>query len=443
MLISVYGSAVFGVDAQLIIIEVNIDVGIGYHLVGLPDNAVRESNFRIPAVLQNIGTITFKHPDYVFESYYDGSSDFNKNYALPTFVKANKHLPGVQSRADIDAAGRWNISENIRTNLEKVEELYLHTIAQEKEIEALVLITTLDNWRRISHMISDKVYERLTGEKGYFDTRILYVSESGPKNKRIKKLAIMDQDGANHRHLTSGKELVLTPRFNPVKQEITYLSYFKNLPRVYLLNIETGNQEVVGDFPGMTFAPRFSPDGSKIIMSLAKDGNSDIYVMDLKSRVVTRLTTNAAIDTSPSYSPDGRKITFNSDRGGSQQLYVMDNDGRNQKRISNKGGNYATPVWSPRGDLIAFTKNFKGSYAIGVMRTNGEGERLLTESWYQEAPSWSPNGRVLTFYRETPANDTGQGHSSTLWSIDLTGFNERKIDTPQDGSDPSWSNLLQ
>ena len=313
----------------------------------------------------------------------------------------------------------------------------------EKEIEALVLITTLDNWRRISHMISDKVYERLTGERGYFDTRILYVSESGPKNQRIKKLAIMDQDGANHRHLTSGKELVLTPRFNPTKQEITYLSYFKNLPWVYLLNIETGNQEVVGDFPGMTFAPRFSPDGSKIIMSLAKDGNSDIYVMDLKSRVVTRLTTNSAIDTSPSYSPDGKKITFNSDRGGSQQIYVMDNDGRNQKRISNKGGNYATPVWSPRGDLIAFTKNFKGSYAIGVMRTNGEGERLLTENWYQEAPSWSPNGRVLTFYRETPANEAGQGHSSTLWSIDLTGFNERKIDTPQDGSDPSWSNLLQ
>jgi TolB protein len=313
----------------------------------------------------------------------------------------------------------------------------------EKEIEALVLITTLDNWRRISHMISDKVYERLTGERGYFDTRILYVSESGPKNQRIKKLAIMDQDGANHRHLTSGKELVLTPRFNPTKQEITYLSYFKNLPRVYLLNIETGNQEVVGDFPGMTFAPRFSPDGSKIIMSLAKDGNSDIYVMDLKSRVVTRLTTNSAIDTSPSYSPDGKKITFNSDRGGSQQIYVMDNDGRNQKRISNKGGNYATPVWSPRGDLIAFTKNFKGSYAIGVMRTNGEGERLLTENWYQEAPSWSPNGRVLTFYRETAANEAGQGHSSTLWSIDLTGFNERKIDTPQDGSDPSWSNLLQ
>ena len=313
----------------------------------------------------------------------------------------------------------------------------------EKELEALVLITTLDNWRRISHMISDKVYERLTGEKGYFDTRILYVSESGPKNQRIKKLAIMDQDGENHRHLTSGKELVLTPRFNPTKQEITYLSYFKNLPRVYLLNIETGNQEVVGDFPGMTFAPRFSPDGNKIIMSLAKDGNSDIYVMDLKSRVVTRLTNNPAIDTSPSYSPDGKKITFNSDRGGSQQIYVMDNDGRNQKRISNEGGNYATPVWSPRGDLIAFTKNFKGNYAIGVMRTNGEGERLLTENWYQEAPSWSPNGRVLIFYRETATNEDGQGHSSTLWSIDLTGFNEREIETPQDGSDPAWSNLLQ
>ena len=313
----------------------------------------------------------------------------------------------------------------------------------EKEIEALVLITTIDNWRRISHMIADKIYERLTGEEGYFDTRILYVSENGPKNNRIKKLAIMDQDSFNHRYLTSGKELVLTPRFNPVKQEITYLSYFKNLPRVYLLDIQTGIQEVVGDFPGMTFAPRFSPDGDKIIMSLARDGNSDIYVMDLKSRVVERLTDSPAIDTSPSYSPDGKKITFNSDRGGSQQIYVMDNKGRNQKRISRGTGNYATPVWSPRGDLIAFTKNFQGRYFIGVMRIDGTGERLLTENWYQEAPSWSSNGRVLIFYRETKADDTGEGHSSSLWSIDLTGFNERKIETPEDASDPSWSRLIQ
>ena len=313
----------------------------------------------------------------------------------------------------------------------------------EKEIEALVLITTIDNWRRISHMIADKIYERLTGEEGYFDTRILYVSENGPKNNRIKKLAIMDQDSFNHRYLTSGKELVLTPRFNPVKQEITYLSYFKNLPRVYLLDIQTGIQEVVGDFPGMTFAPRFSPDGEKIIMSLARDGNSDIYVMDIKSRVVERLTDNPAIDTSPSYSPDGKKITFNSDRGGSQQIYVMDNKGRNQTRISRGTGNYATPVWSPRGDLIAFTKNFQGRYFIGVMRTDGTGERLLTENWYQEAPSWSSNGRVLIFYRETKADDTGKGHSSSLWSIDLTGFNERKIETPEDASDPSWSRLIQ
>ena len=313
----------------------------------------------------------------------------------------------------------------------------------EKEIEALVLITTKDNWRRISHMIADKIYGRLTGEEGYFDTRILYVSENGPKNNRIKKLAIMDQDSFNHRYLTSGKELVLTPRFNPVKQEITYLSYFKNLPRVYLLDIQTGIQEIVGDFPGMTFAPRFSPDGNKIIMSLARDGNSDIYVMDLKSRVVERLTDSPAIDTSPSYSPDGKKITFNSDRGGSQQIYVMDNKGRNQKRISRGTGNYATPVWSPRGDLIAFTKNFQGQYFIGVMRTDGTGERLLTENWYQEAPSWSSNGRVLIFYRETKADDTGKGHSSSLWSIDLTGFNERKIETPEDASDPSWSRLIQ
>ena len=324
----------------------------------------------------------------------------------------------------------------------KVEFRLWDTLA-EKEIEALVLITTQENWRRVSHMIADKIYERLTGEEGYFDTRIVYVSEEGPKNKRVKKLAIMDQDSFNHRFLTSGKELVLTPRFNPVRQEITYLSYFKNLPRVYLLDIQTGIQEVVGDFPGMTFAPRFSPDGNKIIMSLAREGNSDIYVMDLVTRIVERLTDNPAIDTSPSYSPDGRKITFNSDRGGSQQIYVMDSNGRNQKRISKGTGNYATPVWSPRGDLIAFTKNFQGQYFIGVMRVDGTGERLLTENWYQEAPSWSSNGRVLIFYRETKADDQGKGHSSSIWSIDLTGFNERKIPTPNDASDPSWSKLIQ
>ena len=313
----------------------------------------------------------------------------------------------------------------------------------EKEIEGLVLITTVENWRRISHMIADKIYQRLTGEEGYFDTRIAYVAEEGPKNKRIKKLAIMDQDGANHKFLTSGRELVLTPRFNPVRQEIAYLSYFKNLPRVYLLNIQTGVQEVVGDFPGMTFAPRFSPDGNKIIMSLARDGNSDIYVMDLVSRVVERLTDSPAIDTSPSYSPDGKKITFNSDRGGSQQIYVMDSNGRNQKRVSKDSGNYATPVWSPRGDLIAFTKNYQGQYFIGVMRTDGSGERLLTENWYQEAPAWSSNGRVLVFYRETKSDAEGIGHSSSIWSIDLTGFNERKLTTPLDASDPSWSKLIQ
>jgi len=368
-----------------------------------------------------------------------------KSINKEAFIQENQsmHLrPRFEDWRLIKAQGLITGDLSLEGEKLKVEFRLWDTLA-EKEIEALVLITTQENWRRVSHMIADKIYERLTGEEGYFDTRIVYVSEEGPKNKRVKKLAIMDQDSFNHRFLTSGKELVLTPRFNPVRQEITYLSYFKNLPRVYLLNIQTGIQEVVGDFPGMTFAPRFSPDGNKIIMSLAREGNSDIYVMDLITRIVERLTDNPAIDTSPSYSPDGRRITFNSDRGGSQQIYVMDSNGRNQKRISKGSGNYATPVWSPRGDLIAFTKNFQGQYFIGVMRVDGTGERLLTENWYQEAPSWSSNGRVLIFYRETRADDEGKGHSSSIWSIDLTGFNERKISTPNDASDPSWSKLIQ
>jgi len=238
-------------------------------------------------------------------------------------------------------------------------EFRLWDILAGREMMALAFTTVPSNWRRVGHIISDKVYERLTGEKGYFDTRIIYVSEEGPKTARVKKLAIMDQDGFNTKYLTLGNELVLTPRFNPTSQMVTYLSYFKNLPRVYLLDIETGIQEVVGDFPGMTFAPRFSPDGKKIIMSFAKDGNSDIYTMDLENRIVEKITNHPSIDTSPSYSPDGKYITFNSDRSGYQQIYVMKNDGTDVKRISFGNGLYGTPVWSPRGDLIAFTKEKK------------------------------------------------------------------------------------
>ena len=321
-------------------------------------------------------------------------------------------------------------------------EFRLWDILAGKEMMALAFTTVPNNWRRVGHIITDKVYERLTGEKGYFDTRIIYVAEEGPKTRRIKKLAIMDQDGANNKFLTLGNELVLTPRFNPTSQMVTYLSYFRNLPRVYLLDIETGMQEVVGDFPGMTFAPRFSPDGKKIIMSFAKDGNSDIYTMDLENRIVEKITNHPSIDTSPSYSPDGKYICFNSDRSGYQQIYIMRSDGSKVKRISFGKGLYGTPVWSPRGDLIAFTKLHKGKFYIGVMRTDGSGERLLTENFYQEAPSWSPNGRVLIFYRETKTDEKGEGFSAKLWSIDLTGYNERLVNTLTDASDPSWSSLL-
>jgi len=311
------------------------------------------------------------------------------------------------------------------------------------QMTGLRYYTSPQNWRRIAHLISDSIYKRLTGESGYFDTRIVYISETGPAIAKIKRLAIMDQDGHNHKFLTKGDELVLTPRFSPTAQEITYLSYFNDNPRVYLYNIDSGKQEILGDFPGMTFAPRFSPDGNKVIMSQANKGNSDIYVMELRTRKIKRLTKNSAIDTSPSYSPDSRQITFNSDRGGSQQIYVMDANGKNIKRISFGKGRYSTPVWSPRGDLIAFTKQSKGRFYIGVMRPDGSGERLLTESYLDEGPTWSPNGRVLMFFRQQPYDRQGRGGETQLWSIDLTGYNERQMVTPLDASDPAWSPLIR
>jgi TolB protein len=337
----------------------------------------------------------------------------------------------VQGRVEFVQAGQLRV------------EFRLWDVYAEQQMVGLAYVTVADNWRQVAHIIADAVYKRITGEEGYFNTRIVYISESGPIRRRVKRLAIMDQDGENHKFLTGGEALVLTPRFSPTQQEITYLSFYGDLPRVYIFNIDTGHQEILGEFPGMTFAPRFSPNGREIIMSMAKDGNSEIYSMDLRTRVVKQLTKHSAIDTSPSYSPNASQIVFNSDRGNSQQLYVMSASGGNVRRISYGKGRYATPVWSPRGDLIAFTKFTRGRFYIGVMRTDGSGERLLAEDFLVEAPTWSPNGRVLMFFRQEPTKTDGTGGRSRLFSIDLTGHNEREVVTPVDASDPAWSPIIR
>ncbi|MGH6858930.1 MAG: Tol-Pal system beta propeller repeat protein TolB [Phyllobacterium sp.] len=308
-----------------------------------------------------------------------------------------------------------------------------------QQLEGQQFFTAPDSWRRVAHIIADAIYERLTGEKGYFDTRVVFVDESGSKEKRIKRLGIMDQDGANVRYLTNGKDLVLTPRFSPSRQEITYMSYEGGKPQIYLLQLETGQRELVGNFPGMTIAPRFSPDGQKVIMSLLQeDGSANVYAMDLRSRTTTRLTSTSAIDTGASYSPDGSQVVFESDRGGRPQIYKMGADGSNPQRISFGDGSYSTPVWSPRGDLIAFTKQSGGQFSIGVMKTDGSGERILTSGYHDEGPTWAPNGRVLMFFRMPPGSA-----SPHLMTVDLTGRNIRQIQTPNLASDPAWSPLLE
>jgi TolB protein len=293
-----------------------------------------------------------------------------------------------------------------------------------------------DNWRRVAHKIADAIYERIIGEKGYFDTRVVFIEESGPKNQRVKKLAIMDQDGYGTRYLSRGDDLVLTPRFSPSSQMIAYMSFAGGNPRVYLLNIETGKRELLGNFPNMSFAPRFSPDGRSVVFSLQEGGNSNLYVMAIGQKTPQRLTQGAAIDTAPSYSPDGSQIVFESDRGGKPQLYVMPAGGGEAQRISFGEGSYNTPVWSPRGDYIAFTKQYQGQFAIGVIRPDGSGERLLTSGYHNEGPTWAPNGRVLMFFRD-------QGGGPKLYSIDITGYNEQQVPTQAFASDPAWSPPLQ
>jgi TolB protein len=317
-------------------------------------------------------------------------------------------------------------------------EFRLWDVTSGQQVAGQQYVTDPNNSRRVAHIISDAIFTRITGEKGFFDTRVVFIDETGPKERRRKRLAIMDQDGQSVRYLTRGDELVVTPRFSPSSQEVTYMSFGQGGdPRVFLLNIESGQREVVGNFPGMTFAPRFSPDGQRIVMSLTQGTSSNLYAMDLRSRNTTRLSDSSAIDTSPSYSPDGSRIVFESDRGGAQQIYVMSGSGGSAQRISFGEGRYSTPVWSPKGDYIAFTKQGKGSFAIGVMKPDGSGERILTEGYHNEGPTWAPNGLYLMFFR-----DPGGQAGAKIYMMDVFGRGEFPVPTPSFASDPAWGPLL-
>jgi TolB protein len=388
-----------------------------------------------------------------------GQDDGDTANAVTQIVSANLQRSGlfapidptayIERIASVDAVPRFPDWRNINAQAlvtgrigrqadgRLQAEFRLWDVLAGQQLDGKQYLTTPDNWRRIAHIISDAIYERLTGQGGYFDTRVVFVDETGPAERRVKRLAIMDQDGANVRYLTRGDELVLTPRFSPSTQEITYMAYGQGDPRVYLYNIETGQREIVGNFPGMSFSPRFSPDGQRVIMSLQEGGNSNLFVMDLRSKATTRLTDTQAIDTAPSYSPDGSRICFESDRGGRQQIYVMNAGGGAAQRVSFGDGTYSTPVWSPRGDYIAFTRQSQSKFAIGVMKPDGTGERILTEGFHNEGPTFSPNGRVIMFFR-----DPGGNAGPSLYSVDISGRNEQRVPTPSYASDPAWSPLL-
>ena len=313
---------------------------------------------------------------------------------------------------------------------------YLYDVALRTEVVRAGYVVQPRDWRRTAHKCADAIYSKLSGESPFFDSRIVYIAETGPKNKRIKRLAIMDSDGANHRFLTNGQAMALTPRYSPDYKSILFLSYQGARARVFIHDLASGQQKLVTESNNPTFAPRWSPDGKTILFSMAIAGNTDIYSVPTAGGTPRRLTNAPGIDIGGSFSPDGRRIVFESDRSGSQQIYVMGADGATQQRISSGGGRYATPEWSPRGDQIAFTK-IAGNFRIGIMTPGGGGERLLTDSWQDEAPSWAPNGRLVQFFR----TNMGSGKTS-IWQVDLTGVNERRIPTPVDGSDPAWGPLL-
>ena len=351
-----------------------------------------------------------------------GSFDAPVSYADWRAVNAQALITGAVAAS----GGRLNVKFRL-----------FDVVSGQQMGEGLQFSGGTDGWRRMAHKVADAVYSRITGEGGYFDTRVVFVAETGPRDNRRKQLAIMDQDGANVRYLTDGNALVFAPRFSPTGDRILFTSYETGFPRIYLMDLSNLRRQALADQPGtMTFAPRFAPDGRTVIYSLARGGTTDLYALDLGSSRISQLTNAPSIATAPSFSPDGRQIVFESDRAGTQQLYIMPAGGGEARRISAGSGRYGTPVWSPRGDLIAFTKSHQGRFHIGVMRIDGSNERLLTASFLDEGPTWAPNGRVIMFTRETAGGDP------QLFSVDISGRNLRRIPTETAASDPAWSPLL-
>jgi TolB protein len=361
----------------------------------------------------------------------DPASFVPNSVANGTPVWANWSILGAQALVTGDVADQGNGQLRV--------EFRLWNVASQSQVQGTAYTTTEANWRRIAHIIGDVVYQQMIGEKGYFDSRVAYISDAGPVTSPIRRLAVMDYDGANNQFLTDGSSMALSPQFNPTRQQLAFVSFQDNSPRVYLFDLQTGSQQLVGSFGDLTIGPRFSPDGGSLLMSVSRGGGAAIVRVGANGGGMTELTDFNSINVTPSYSPDGSQIVFNSDRDGNQQLFVMGADGTAPKRISFGDGQYAEPAWSPRGDLIAYTFWGSGGFSIGVMQPDGTGERILSQGFLVEGATFCPNGRVIMFYRQTP---TETGHDSRLVTIGIDGFNERLTDTPTNASDPSWSPLL-
>lgn len=389
------------------------------------NNTVKNLSKQIPEIIRNdlLSSQLFRmiNPDALLSTKIKSTPNFNDWNAINTKILVHGNISQKKDKKVRIEFHVWDI-----------------TLQEQKKSGALV--TTVDNYRRIAHMISDYIYTAITGEDGYFDTRIAYISETGPKTNRIRKLALMDYDGANHKYLTSGKISVANPVFAPDMQKIAYMTYYKNIPRIYIFDIETGNQELLGEFPGMNFAPHFSPDGKKIAIAIATDGYTNIYEIDLKTKKMKQLTFGKFINTSVSYSPDGKQILFISDKTGYPQIYKMNLLSGYITQISQGSGQYEEPAWSPRGDYVAFVKIHKGQFYLGVMEPDGSNERLITNDFMVESVSWAPNGRRILYYKQIPMQN--KADKVRIYSIDVSGRYETEIRTPNDASDPTWSSLL-
>lgn len=358
------------------------------------------------------------------------------------FIEQNKgseFIPFFEAWKKINATILVNgsLTKNRKNNYTIVISIWDNILA--KKILHRKITFSEKSIQKTSHIISDHIYQEIIGEKGYFDSKILYVAEKVIENKIFTRIAMMNQDGKEHKYLTNGKFISISPKISPDKENIAYVDFRAGISKIFLRNLYSGQENLLTNMKGSIFSPRFSRNGKKILFSLAKKGATNIFKFDINTKKISVLTRNIYINTSPQFSPDDKKIIFTSNRLGTAKIYTMNEEGKNVVKITEKPGSHLEPKWSPDGKYISYINlRRKLGYYINIINTKTGEETTVVKSDVIHGYCWCPNSKYILFSEAIGNKEEEKKTIYKLQKINIFNKHKTTINTPYSASDPIW-----